>query len=641
VEKSKIIKKISLAAAVLLTSVSSILLYYSHSQKKINTQIARYERRLEQFPEEPENYQMLSRLYDKLGDIESAERYYGQYQKFKKDSENLLLSRINRSAALPGVPPSPQNQNDDSKLIQDRTFPDPNPKLSELPEKNQKKEKNDLSEPSLSPRKPRQNPLDDISDLEKKATDEKEKKAYKAFKDGYQLYQKEEYSQAREKFEEAFSLKNNYSKALSYTGSAYFYEDDYENASYYSKEALKIDPSDDLAWYTIGEVLLKSRNYSSAENHFLKTTEINPDNFLAYYRLASLKFQKKNYIEAANLYKKTIELSPSFYRAFANLGITLIAMQQFQTAKIVFEKALQIPELRKDTDILFTIYFHLGQTCASLKEEENALKYLKLAQQLRNNDKVLFTLGTIYESKNNTAEAAEHYRKAIQLNDSFFEARFNLGNILFNDEKWQEALEEYKKATEINARHISSWVQAGKTYAILEQDDTALLCFNTALRINDKNPTANIEVAKYWRNKGIMDKAVMHAKIALFNEKVEIDKIIYFNELGLIYMRFKLYEDAEKTFNEARDINPSNLITLHNLARLFVISDKMSKAEEIYLTILKISKTNYETYEFLGDVYIKLGKNKEAAAVLEELIQNNPSYPNRAGIENKLTQLKN
>ena len=123
--------------------------------------------------------------------------------------------------------------------------------------------------------------------------------------------------------------------------------------------------------------------------------------------------------------------------------------------------------------------------------------------------------------------------------------------------------------------------------------------------------------------------------------KVKENKIIHLNELGLIYKKFKLYDEAFNSLNKARTINPSNIKTLENIAALNKILENYHEAIIEYETIRKIKKDYYLVYESLGKMYIKILKNKKAKKVFEELLRIKPNYKNKAEIKSLISRLNN
>ena len=63
----------------------------------------------------------------------------------------------------------------------------------------------------------------------------------------------------------------------------------------------------------------------------------------------------------------------------------------------------------------------------------------------------LFAEGAVLESRGRYADAAALYRKSLEIDAGFYDARVGLGNCFLFQRKYEEALAEYKRAFEANA----------------------------------------------------------------------------------------------------------------------------------------------------------------------------------------------
>ena len=63
----------------------------------------------------------------------------------------------------------------------------------------------------------------------------------------------------------------------------------------------------------------------------------------------------------------------------------------------------------------------------------------------------LFSEGAVLESRGRYADAAALYRKSLEIDAGFYDARVGLGNCLLFQRKYEESLAEYKRAYEANA----------------------------------------------------------------------------------------------------------------------------------------------------------------------------------------------
>ena len=76
--------------------------------------------------------------------------------------------------------------------------------------------------------------------------------------------------------------------------------------------------------------------------------------------------------------------------------------------------------------------------------------YLRKAEKLRSRQsEVFFSLGLVYEKKNNTTKALIYYKKAINVDLINFEAFVNIGNIYLQQKDFHKAKNTYVKAHNI------------------------------------------------------------------------------------------------------------------------------------------------------------------------------------------------
>jgi len=102
----------------------------------------------------------------------------------------------------------------------------------------------------------------------------------------------------------------------------------------------------------------------------------------------------------------------------------------------------------------------------------------------------LFAEGAVLESRARYGDAAALYRKALEIDAGFYEARVGLGNCLLFQRKLGESLAEYKRAYEANASDPKVCNNLANIYLELKRDlpeaeklaEKAVEKFETALR---------------------------------------------------------------------------------------------------------------------------------------------------------------
>ena len=94
--------------------------------------------------------------------------------------------------------------------------------------------------------------------------------------------------------------------------------------------------------------------------------------------------------------------------------------------------------------------------------------------------------------------------------------------------------------------------------------------------------------------------------------------------LGSLYNDLGKYEDANKEFLKAQDIDPSNIDAYLGQASSYNKQGKLDEAESIYKKVIKLRPDYWAGYTHLGVFYFLHGKYKEAADQFEEVVKLTP-----------------
>lgn len=108
--------------------------------------------------------------------------------------------------------------------------------------------------------------------------------------------------------------------------------------------------------------------------------------------------------------------------------------------------------------------------------------------------------------------------------------------------------------------------------------------------------------------------------IAIF-EKLKYSGYMKYNVnlfLGNIYFEKNRYDEAEKCYIEALNINPQNENIAFNLGIIYYSSNKLIEASNYFKTALRINPNNLETLKYLGQIYFDLKNYKDAAQVFRK-----------------------
>lgn len=169
--------------------------------------------------------------------------------------------------------------------------------------------------------------------------------------------------------------------------------------------------------------------------------------------LAAKKHNEGKLQEAEIIYRKILDKDPFNHNAIHLLGLIAYQVNRYEEAIKYINKAI---ELKPDA----IYYGNLAMAYDKLgKEEESAKNFIKALSINPAYDKAYlahYNLGVYFKENGKIFEALEHYNKAIELDNNFFEAHWNKSLILLLlgkfDEGWKEYDYRFKKENPTDSR---------------------------------------------------------------------------------------------------------------------------------------------------------------------------------------------
>jgi len=205
-----------------------------------------------------------------------------------------------------------------------------------------------------------------------------------------------------------------------------------EGAAELLARAVEVDPTFALAHHHLGVVHLVLGNRWKAAAQFRAATQVDaaiPEPFKALGDIF-MSSPRRLYDQAIEAYQRAITLRPHYADAHVGLGDAKAAKGEHEAAIGHYQKALSLDPL---------------------------------------NARVQFALGKIYYSEKGLYyEAVSAYKKAIELDQYFLDARMGLGEIYEEKGLYKDAVAEYKKVIEADSKHTSAHYNLALAYEKLD-----------------------------------------------------------------------------------------------------------------------------------------------------------------------------
>ncbi|MCI0547982.1 MAG: tetratricopeptide repeat protein [Candidatus Rokubacteria bacterium] len=193
-----------------------------------------------------------------------------------------------------------------------------------------------------------------------------------------------------------------------------------------------------------------------------RAIELDAQFVAAQYALGTVHQSLGNRWKAAAQFRAATQLDPSFPESYKALGDLFLTAPRrlFDQAIEAYVKALEIRPYFADAHV------GLGDAKAAKGDVDGAVAaYQKALQYNPMNPKVHVSLGKIYFSEKGLYyESVNSYKRAVDLDPMFLEARMGLGEVYEDKGLYPEAIAEYKRVVELDARNTGALYNLALVY---------------------------------------------------------------------------------------------------------------------------------------------------------------------------------
>ena len=123
-------------------------------------------------------------------------------------------------------------------------------------------------------------------------------------------------------------------------------------------------------------------------------------------------------------------------------------------------------------------------------------------------------------------EAAECYRRAIELDRSFADALCNLGSLLFNRGRRDEARRHFERTVEVAPRHVEGHLNLGTLCEEDGADERALWHYRQALESDPGFPDIHVSIALIYEKLELLREGTEIAPTALVSLTVALEETL-------------------------------------------------------------------------------------------------------------------
>ena len=346
-------------------------------------------------------------------------------------------------------------------------------------------------------------------------------------------------------------------------GLAYLGKGEASNAVLSFENALKISPRYRDARIRLGITLAYLGNVDAALSHIFQMVEAFPKYADLHYFLGIVYACRDEIPRAIDCFTQALEINPSFRNARIKFGMILCKIGKFRDALNEFEKAQELdPEdgslkavielvrdlirsypdgFKKLPEIFEELFGDEGIIAQTIREFNEHLEIvpsftemLSIVKYFPEDDVSLFeslipvinnyikqnpdhpdlhnALGSLCVKAERYNEGAEAFRKALEINPEYLEARFSLFKALKEQGKLESAVDEGEILVKKKLSYPDFYCSLSEIYISMGMFDRADATLQKAIKKDPKHAETHFLLAKVHENQGLKEKAIDELK---------------------------------------------------------------------------------------------------------------------------------
>ena len=322
--------------------------------------------------------------------------------------------------------------------------------------------------------------------------------------------------------------------------------------------------------------------WNDARKYFETVVKFMPEDASSWFYLANCYDKSGDYISAKNAYLTVIKLREGYSDAYKSLCVVLMKLNEPEEAV----KYACVATAIEPDDYIFD--FVTGTAYLKMKAFDKSIEPLNNAlEKSPNNITIYNSLGTAYMALSKSSEAIKCYEKALELNPKNPMAYYNIGSALQIQQRHEEACTYLRKAVELDEEDEGFKVALAMSLVKSEKFQEALNIYKSLL--------------------------VMHPE----KENYKYNLITCYEALGDIQTAISMLEGMVY-------VNQKFILPAQKLASLYIKTNQLAKAKEIYDNILLKNNVTAETIHQYAILTSSLCDTDTAERMLKKVIKMKP-----------------
>ncbi len=357
---------------------------------------------------------------------------------------------------------------------------------------------------------------------------------------------------------------------------------EFDKAKELLEPALKADPENVELLKLSGLIASNDEDWQKARSNFETVVKFKPEDATSWFYLASAYDRLGDFVSAKNAYIKVIDLRSGYTEAYKSLCVILMKMN----------------------------------------EPENAIKYAVIANAIEPDDYIFhFVIGTAYMKLKEFQKSIEPFKRALDKEPDNIGTLNSLGTAYMAVGNSEDAIKCYKRALELKPNSPMAYYNIGSAYQIQQNHEEACIYLEKACELDDEDEVFKTALAMSKTKLGYYEEASKIYKSLLLQhpekENYKYNLVTCFEAMGDLQTAIKMLEGMVY-------VNQKFILPAQKLASLYIKTNQLNKAKEIYDNILLKGKVSAETFHQYAILSSSLCDTDTAERMLKKVIKMNP-----------------
>ena len=401
-----------------------------------------------------------------------------------------------------------------------------------------------------------------------------------------------------------------------YLANCYDNQDDYLHAIAAYEEVLRMRSSYVDAYKNLAIVYVKNKEPQKAVDTVKKALDYVKDDYTIYYIAGTACMALKKFDEAVEFLEKALELNPEHSQLYNNLGTCYVTLGNLDKAYSNFIKACEY-----DSENSIT-YFNIASILQLQNKHEEACQFFRKAYSIEASDNYLVALALSEVKSNQLEEAIKHYKILVSHHPEKTNFKYNLACCYDAAGEYASAIAILAHLVLMNPKSVSMARKLAGIYIKINQFANAKVLYEKILLQGNVSYEIYYEFAHICVKTDDMDKAerILKKVVELNPEFGQAHK-----DLGVLYLRKRLFDYAEDEFNIALKLAPNDFDVLFEYANYLHSTTDFANADVYYEKALAIEQDNSDALAFSALNKIHLKEFDKAYEYIEHALHHEPN----------------